>query len=389
MPALTFQLHATDGRARRATVTTRHGPIETPAFMPVGTQGTVKGLTPQMLADAGSECILGNTYHLMLRPGEEAVAALGDLHGFMGWPGPILTDSGGFQVFSLGHRLKMDEDGVTFQSHLDGSPVRLTPERSMAVQNALGADIIMAFDHCPPGDASPEVQADATERTLRWIERCIAGHKRPEDQSLFGIVQGGTDLDARARCAKLMAAHDLPGYALGGLAVGEGFEIMQSVLWATADKLPADRPRYLMGVGYPRDIVEAVAAGMDLFDCVLPARNGRGMMVYTNAGETLRLKNAKFARDAAPIDLRCDCYACRTFSRGAIRHFAMANEMLGPILASLHNIRFYQRLMGDLRDAIAGGRLEEFRHSDPRCRLAPAEQGDRPAHRPVSSQPDA
>ena len=383
MAALTFQVHQTDGRARRGTLTTRHGPMQTPAFMPVGTQGTVKGLTPRMLADAGSECVLGNTYHLMLRPGEDTVAELGDLHGFMAWPGPILTDSGGFQVFSLGHRLKMDEDGVTFQSHLDGSPVRLTPERSMAVQNALGADIIMAFDHCPGGNAPPEVQRDATERTLRWIERCIDGHQRPGDQSLFGIVQGGTDLDERARCAEVLASYDLPGYALGGLAVGEGFEVMKRVLWATADKLPASKPRYLMGVGYPRDIVEAVAAGIDMFDCVLPARNGRGMVVYTAAGETLRLKNAKFARDAGPIDASCDCYACGTFTRGALRHFAMAGEMLGPMMASLHNIRFYQRLMADLRDAIAGGRLEEFRQRDPRCRLAPAEQGDRPPHRSI------
>ena len=276
VPALTFQIHATDGRARCGTVTTRNGSFQTPAFMPVGTQGTVKGLTPRMLAEAGAECILGNTYHLMLRPGEQTVARLGDLHKFMAWPGSILTDSGGFQVFSLVHVSRMDEDGVTFRSHLDGSLVRLTPERSMQVQNDLGADIIMAFDHCPPGDAPVDLQRAAMERTLRWAERCVKAHARADAQSLFGIVQGGTDLGLRARCAAELAGLDLPGYALGGLAVGEGFEAMRAVLAHAAPLLPSEKPRYLMGVGYPRDIVEAVASGVDMFDCVLPTRNGRG-----------------------------------------------------------------------------------------------------------------
>jgi queuine tRNA-ribosyltransferase len=367
---LSFEILARHGDARRARVTTLHGPIETPAFMPVGTQGTVKGVSPDHLADTGAKCLLANTYHLMLRPGEEAVAALGDLHGLMGWDGPILTDSGGFQVFSLAHTGTMDEDGVTFKSHLDGSPVRLTPERSMQVQNKLGADIIMAFDHCPPGDASRDVQIDAMNRTLRWIERCVEAHSRPDEQSLFGIVQGGAELDLRAECAEALARFDLPGYALGGLAVGEGFEAMVRVLRATTTKLPAGKPRYLMGVGYPRDIVEAVSSGVDLFDCVLPARNGRSGVCFT-AGGAIRLKNARFARDAGPIEAGCDCLACRRFSRGAIRHFVMSGEMLGPMLASLHNLHFYGRLLADLRDAIAAGRLGAFVATDPRSRLGP------------------
>ena len=381
MPALTFQTRATDGQARLGTVTTRNGSFETPAFMPVGTQGTIKGLTPDQVAATGAGCILGNTYHLMLRPTAETVAALGGLHAFMAWDGSILTDSGGFQVFSLGHANKIDDDGVTFRSHLDGSLVKLTPEESMRVQNLLGADIIMAFDQCPPGDATPAVQAEATDRTLRWIERCISAHERPDDQSLFGIVQGGNDLEARANCVQRLAGYDLPGYALGGLAVGEGFEQMREVLQHTTGLLPADKPRYLMGVGYPRDIVEAVRHGVDMFDCVLPTRNGRGLVCYTTAGETLRLKNAKCASDKGPIDPDCDCYTCRSFTRGAIRHFYHAGEMLGPILASLHNIAFYGRLMRDLRDAIAAGRLREFCDQDPRSRIAPADAGERRPHR--------
>ena len=359
--------------------------------MPVGTQGTIKGLTPQMVAEAGAECILGNTYHLMLRPGEKTVAKLGDLHRFMAWPGPILTDSGGFQVFSLGDLRDMDEEGVTFKSHLDGSLVRLSPERSMQVQNDLGADIIMMFDHCPPGDSPREVQIDAMERTLRWAQRCVKAHARPEEQSLFGIVQGGTDLELRARCARELVALGLPGYALGGLAVGEGFEAMKAVLQATTPLLPEDKPRYLMGVGYPRDIVEAVVNGVDMFDCVLPTRNGRGLVCFTRDEGMLRLKNAVHAEEEGPIEPGCDCYACRTFTRGAIRHFYLAGEMLGPILASLHNIRFYQRLMADVRRAIEEGRLEEFRRNDPRARIAPQQQGDRPPHRHVprrSAYPD-
>jgi queuine tRNA-ribosyltransferase len=341
--------------------------------MPVGTQGTVKGITPELLASTGAQCILANTYHLHLRPGPEVVAALGDLHRFMGWPGPILTDSGGFQVFSLGHINTIDDSGVRFKSHIDGSEVFLTPEASMRTQNLLGADIIMAFDQCPPGDAPGEVQRVAFERTMKWIERCLKAHERAGEQGLFGIVQGGTDLDLRAECAKRLVGLDLPGYALGGLAVGEGFAAMERVLKATTPLLPEGKPRYLMGVGFPRDIVAGVLAGIDMFDCVMPTRNGRNAYAFTASGP-LRLRNAGLARDTGPMEEGCDCYGCRVFTRGAVRHYFQAGEMLGPILVSLHNVRFYQRLMADLRRAIAEGTLAEFVGTDPRCRLGPASE---------------
>jgi queuine tRNA-ribosyltransferase len=385
-PPVTMQVHQNDGAARRGTITTPHGSFETPAFMPVGTQGTVKGVLPDHLAATGARCVLGNTYHLLLRPTPEVVARLGGLHAFAGWDGPMLTDSGGFQAFSMADTGQMDDDGVTFKSHLDGTKVRMTPESSVVAQNQIGADIIMAFDHCPPGEATIEVQREAAERTRRWLERCVAAHERTDEQALFGIVQGGSDLELRARCVMDVTQFDLPGYALGGLAVGEGFDAMRRVLEATASRMPADRPRYLMGVGYPRDLVEGVANGIDIFDCVLPARNGRGLVVWTHAGETLRLKNAKFADDAGPIDPACDCYACRTFTRGAIRHFYHAGEMLGPMLASLHNLAFYGRLMADLRRAIEAGRLAEFRRDDPRAGIAPADTGDRRPHRHLPSR---
>jgi queuine tRNA-ribosyltransferase len=371
-PPLRYELIATDPatRARLGRVTTRHGVFDTPAFMPVGTQGTVKGILPDHIAATGSQIILGNTYHLMLRPGEQVVADLGDLHRFMSWPGPILTDSGGFQVFSLADINRITDDGVTFKSHVDGSMVHLTPARSMAVQNALGADIIMAFDECPPGDAPREYHVKALQRTLRWAEICVAAHARPDDQSLFGIVQGGTDLELRAHSAERLMALDFPGYAIGGLAVGEGFEGMKKVLAATTPLLPDHKPRYLMGVGFPRDIIEAVAAGVDMFDCVMPTRNGRNAYAFTAAG-AIRLRNSKFIRDPGPVEDGCDCYACRAFSKGAIRHFFFAGEMLGPILVSLHNIRFYQRLMADVRRAIGTGQFDNFRQTDPRCRLGP------------------
>ncbi len=340
--------------------------------MPVGTQGTIKGVLPDHVAATGSRIILANTYHLMLRPGEKVVAELGDLHRFMAWPGPILTDSGGFQVFSLADLNKIADDGVTFKSHIDGSVIHLDAARSMAVQNALGADIIMAFDECPAADAPAEYQQLAVDRTLRWADECLAAHARPGDQSLFGIVQGGADLDLRARCAEALVAKSFPGYAIGGLAVGEGFEAMQRVLNAVAPMLPADKPRYLMGVGFPRDIIAAVAAGVDMFDCVLPTRNGRNAYAFT-AGGALRLRNSQYVRDAGPIEAWCDCYACRHFSRGAIRHFFFAGEMLGPVLVSVHNMRFYQRLMADIRRSIGEGSFESFRAGDPRCRLGPAE----------------
>ena len=369
---LQFNLLAGDSAtaARCGRITTRHGVFDTPAFMPVGTQGTLKGLTPEQIAQTGAQCILANTYHLMLRPGEQVVAELGDLHGFMAWPGPILTDSGGFQVFSLADLNKITDDGVTFKSHVDGSLVQLNPQRSMEVQNALGADIIMAFDECPAADAPAEYHLTAVERTLRWARQCIEHHARPNDQSLFGIVQGGTDLSLREKCAADLTSLNLPGYALGGLAVGEGFEEMQKVLAAIAPMLPPQKPRYLMGVGFPRDIACAVAAGLDMFDCVLPTRNGRNAYAFTSGGP-MRLRNSQYTRDARPIEEGCDCYTCRHFTRGALRHYFFASEMLGPILVSVHNVWFYQRFMADLRLAIRGGNFAQFLVEDPRCQLGP------------------
>ncbi len=370
---LSFELLKTDPttRARLGRVTTRHGAFDTPAFMPVGTQGTIKGVLPDHVAATGAQIILANTYHLMLRPGEQTVAELGDLHRFMAWPGPILTDSGGFQVFSLSDINQITDEGVTFRSHVDGSMVHLDPRRSMEVQNALGADIIMVFDECPDPHKPLEYQRVAVERTLRWAAECQRAHARPREQALFGIVQGGTDEALRARCADELIAMDFPGYAIGGLAVGEGFDAMMRVLHTVTPTLPAHKPRYLMGVGFPRDIVEAVAAGVDMFDCVLPTRNGRNAYAFTASGP-IRLRNSRFARDAGPIEQGCDCYACRTFTRGAIRHYFFAAEMLGPVLVSVHNIRFFQRLMGDIRRAIGEGKFDQFRRTDPRCMLGPS-----------------
>jgi queuine tRNA-ribosyltransferase len=358
--------------ARLGMVHTRHGGFDTPSFMVVGTQGTVKGLTPEHLAATGTQVLLGNTYHLMLRPGPETVAKLGDLHRFMAWPGPILTDSGGFQVFSLADINKITDEGVTFKSHIDGAMHHLTPERSMYVQNHLGADIIMMFDECPDPTKPIEYQQLAVERTLRWAGQCVVAHARKDDQALFGIVQGGTNEQLRQACAQRLIDLDLPGYAVGGCAVGEGFEAMKQVLAFTTPLLPSDKPRYLMGVGFPRDIVAAVASGIDMFDCVLPTRNGRNAFAFTKTG-AIRIRNAKFREDTGPIEEGCDCYACRTFTRGAIRHYFFASEMLGPMLVSVHNVRFFQRLMEDIRRSIAAGTFDEFRRSDPRCLIGPAE----------------
>lgn len=380
--------------ARLGRVSTPHGTFDTPAFMPVGTRGSVKGVPPSMLAETRSQICLANTYHLLLRPGPDAVARLGGLHPFMGWPGPILTDSGGYQAYSMADLNAVDDDGVTFKSIIDGSMVRLTPERATQVQNALGADIIMAFDDCPPsetartggpeegGGAQPTV-ADprlsrasrrdrvrsvgehaerikvANERTIRWLERCAAAHERRSDQALFGIVQGGVDLDARTWSAARVTGVDLPGYAIGGVAVGEGFEHIVRVVRHTAPLLPEGRPRYLMGVGYERDILAAVLSGVDMFDCVLPTRNGRNACAFTPTGP-VRLRNARYADDAGPLDPACDCRACATgpdgtgpFSRAYLRHLFMAEEMLGPTLVSIHNIRHFQRFMGAVRQTIA------------------------------------
>jgi queuine tRNA-ribosyltransferase len=369
--ALGYELLRQDGSARLGRVTTRHGAFDTPAFMPVGTQGSVKGLLPDQVAATGAQIILANTYHLMLRPGEKVVAELGDLHRFMGWAGPILTDSGGYQVFSLADINQITDQGVTFKSHIDGAMVHLDARRSMQVQNDLGADIIMAFDECPDPNKPVEYQRVAVDRTMRWAEECLVAHARKEDQSLFGIVQGGTDPGLRAYCAQRLVAMDFPGYAVGGLAVGEGFEAMKAVLGWVAPLLPAQKPRYLMGVGYPRDIVAAVASGIDMFDCVLPTRNGRNAYAFTAAG-AIRLRNSKFTRDSGPIEADCDCYCCRNFSRGAIRHFFFAGEMLGPVLVSVHNVRFYQRLMAEIRRSIGEGSFLSFSQNDPRCLLGPS-----------------
>lgn len=372
MSALSFELLRNDGPARLGRVTTRHGAFDTPAFMPVGTQGSIKGVLPDQVAATGSQIILANTYHLMLRPGEKTVAELGDLHRFMAWPGPILTDSGGFQVFSLADINQITDQGVTFKSHIDGAMVHLDARRSMQVQNDLGADIIMAFDECPDPNKPIEYQKLAVHRTLRWAGECQLAHARKDDQSLFGIVQGGTDQSLRAYCAEKLIAMDFPGYAVGGLAVGEGFEAMKAVLGWVAPMLPSHKPRYLMGVGFPRDIVAAVAAGIDMFDCVLPTRNGRNAYAFTASG-AIRLRNSKFTRDSGPIEADCDCYCCRNFSRGAIRHFFFAGEMLGPVLVSVHNVRFYQRLMADLRRSIGEGSFLSFLQNDPRCLLGPSD----------------
>ena len=381
---LQFRLIAKDSKshARLGQVTTPHGVFDTPAFMSVGTQGTIKGVLPDHVAATGSQIILANTYHLMLRPGEKVVAELGDLHQFMAWPGPILTDSGGFQVFSLADINKITDDGVTFKSHVDGAVIQLTPARSIQVQNDLGADIIMAFDECPPGDAPPQYHREAVERTLRWAAQCQQTHARPHDQALFAIVQGGSDLKLREQCARQLLAMNFPGYAIGGCAVGEGFDAMRQMLAEVAPMLPDNKPRYLMGVGFPQDIVTAVASGVDMFDCVMPTRNGRNAYAFTAHGP-LRLRNSRLARDSGPIEQGCDCYACRNFTRGAIRHYFFAGEMLGPVLASVHNMRFYQRLMADIRRAIGAGTFEQFSATDPRCSLGPAQMeqnaaGDEP-----------
>jgi queuine tRNA-ribosyltransferase len=394
MPAVTYQLKQKDSEsnARLGVVTTPHGSFDTPAFMPVGTQASVKGLQPKQVDGMGAQIILSNTYHLMLRPGSQLVKQMGGLHKWMRWDKPILTDSGGFQVFSLTDINRIGEDGVTFRSHLDGELIELTPERSMRVQNELGADIIMAFDDCPPSGGirdsgvwdgkerpagmltsqtpNPNAQSLMTrhavaveeyparvklanERTVRWLDRCVKAHGRPDEQGLFGIVQGGTDLMARTWCAQHVTQHDLPGFAIGGVAVGEVFEQIKKVVEHTAPLLPEDRPRYLMGVGYERDILMAVRAGVDMFDCVLPTRNGRNGNAFTPTGQ-IRLKNAAFAEDSGVLDPDCDCPACGGgFTRSYLRHLFMAKEMLGGILVSAHNIRHFQRYLLDIRRAIA------------------------------------
>ena len=356
-----FETLATDAAssARFGRLTTRHGSLETPAFMPVGTLATVKGVTPDQLRATGSRMILANTYHLALRPGDDEVAAMGGLHAFMDWDGPILTDSGGFQVFSLAARAKITENGVAFRSHLDGRLLDLTPERAVRIQENLGADVAMCLDVCPALPASREIVAAAVDRTIRWADRCKEAHTRA-DQALFGIVQGGADEELRARCSEALIALDFDGYAVGGVSVGEDRDQVRRALDVTTHRLPADRPRYLMGVGRAQDILDAVRTGIDLFDCVLPTRNGRNATCQTMLGP-VKLRNAGHRRDPRPIEEGCDCLACTRFSRSYLRHLFIANEMLGPILASLHNLRFLQRLTGRIREAIQGGRFVQLR----------------------------
>ncbi len=347
---------------------TPHGPVETPAFMPVGTQGTVKGLTPDHLLGAGSRMVLANTYHLALRPGEQVVRDLGGLHAFMGWEGPILTDSGGFQAFSMADRRSMSESGFRFKSHLDGSILELTPERAMQIQQDLGADVAMCLDDCPALPATREAIAEAVERTLRWASRCKESHHRA-DQALFGIVQGGSHADLREQCARGLLAIGFDGYAVGGVSVGESREEVRAALAVSTRHLPHDQVRYLMGVGRPQDILDAVAGGIDLFDCVLPTRNGRNANCLTADGP-VKLRNAVHRADPRPIEPGCDCLACSRFSRGYLRHLFLADEMLGPILASLHNLAYLHRLTAQIREAIREGRYAAFRE-ETLARLGP------------------
>ncbi|MDX2116604.1 MAG: tRNA guanosine(34) transglycosylase Tgt [Planctomycetota bacterium] len=406
-----ISMRSSSTRARLGRVTTCHGSFDTPAFMPVGTKGTIKGILPGLVQQTGAQIVLNNTYHLLLRPGPDLVARQGGVHKFMNWCGPILTDSGGYQAYSLAAMNAVDDDGVEFKSIVDGSMIRLTPERATQVQNLLGADIIMAFDDCPPSvdpatevvnqdrlkaavsrDAASTMARSATadaakkpnrkrvydhaarldianERTVRWLQRCKDAHSRPGEQSLFGIVQGGTDLARRSWSVERVCNIELPGYAIGGVAVGETSEQIAHVVRHTAPLMPDAKPRYLMGVGYERDLLAAVLAGVDMFDCVLPTRNGRNANAFTPTGQ-IRLRNAKYAEDPRPMQEDCDCPACKpsgygwqnwtdasgtpgVFSRAYIRHLFMADEMLGPILVTLHNLRHFQRFMADIRATIA------------------------------------
>ena len=356
--SIRFDLLHTDGAARRGRLHTPHGVIDTPIFMPVGTQATVKGLTPEQVAAAGAQIILGNTYHLTLRPGDELIAEMGGLHRFMNWPKPILTDSGGYQVFSLAQTRQITDHGALFRSHIDGALLELTPERAVAIQENLGSDIAMCLDECPPGEGSPEVMRAAVHRTILWAERCRAAHHRT-DQALFAIVQGGTDVSLRAECAAALTALDFPGYALGGFSVGETPAQMVAALAPSAAVLPTHKPRYLMGVGRPQDLLEGIRCGIDLFDCVLPTRNGRNASAFTANGP-LRLRNACHRRDSAPLESDCPCYTCRHFSRAYLHHLFLAKEMLGPTLVSLHNLAYYLRLMSEARQAIEEGRFASF-----------------------------
>ena len=371
-----FKLTASDGAARRGEFVTPHGKVQTPAFMPVGTRATVKGLMPDDVRATGSEIVLGNTYHLMLRPGAERIAALGGLHKFMNWPMPILTDSGGFQVMSLSDLRKVDERAVTFRSHLDGAMVELTPERAIEIQMLLGADIAMQLDECLKLPAKHDEISRAMQLSLRWAERSKRAFEANarDGHALFGIVQGGDDLTLREESARALTAMGFHGYAIGGLAVGEPQDVMLRIVAATAPMLPADRPRYLMGVGTPHDLIEAVARGIDMFDCVLPTRNGRHGMAFTRYG-AINLANARHANDSRPLDAGSPHPVTRTYSRAYLHHLTKANEMLGAVLLSTVNLAYYQALMAGMREAIASARFAEFRDQT----AAQWAQGDLPA----------
>ncbi len=354
-----FALEATSGKARAATLSTLHGEIKTPVFMPVGTVGSVKAMSPNELNDIGAQIILGNTYHLYLRPGHELVRRAGGLHEFISWPKPMLTDSGGFQVMSLSALRKITWEGVRFQSHIDGSYHLFTPESVIGVQEALGADIIMSFDECPPFSSTREYVEKSLKLTLSWAERGLKAFKNHDKQALFGIVQGGVFDDLREKCALKLMEMDFPGYSIGGLAVGESKETMHRVTSFLNDILPSDKPRYLMGVGTPGDLLRNIANGVDMFDCVMPTRNARKGSIFTRYGKMI-IKAARYKEDFRPIDPLCTCYACQSFSRAYIRHLITMNEILGMRLATIHSLHFYQELMRDTRTAILENRFQSF-----------------------------
>ena len=359
MKSVSFTLHAWDALARTGTLSTPRGDIRTPAFMPVGTAATVKAMLPESVRETGADILLGNTYHLMLRPGAERIERLGGLHGFMNWNRPILTDSGGFQVMSLSKLRKLTEDGVTFSSHIDGSKHMLSPETSMEIQRQLGSDIVMAFDECTPFPCTREEAETSMRLSMRWAQRSRDAFGERPGHALFGIQQGGIHEDLRAESAEALRGIGFDGYAVGGLAVGEGQELMFSTLDHCVGHLPEGRPRYLMGVGKPDDLVGAVMRGIDMFDCVLPSRSGRTGQAFTPRG-TVNIRNARHAEDPHPLDETCDCPTCRNYSRAYLHHVERAQEIIGSMLMTWHNLRYYQRLMQEMRDAITGGRMAAF-----------------------------
>lgn len=371
-----FALEATDRScaARAGRLFTDHGEVATPVFMPVGTHAAVRAMTPEQVKATGARIVLANTYHLLLRPGPDLIKKAGGLHAFMAWEGPILTDSGGFQVFSLKHK-EIRPEGVRFRNEIDGSTVMLTPERSIEIQHSLGADIIMAFDECTPYPASRELARRGVENSLAWLERCIAAHGA-STQALFPIVQGSVYPELRAECARSIVRFDSPGYAIGGVSVGEGIEELKRIVSITAPLLPETKPRYLMGVGLPEDLVESVERGIDMFDCVIPTRYARSATLFTRHGR-IRMNHRRYRRDMYPIDTSCDCYACATFTRAYLHHLYAANEILAAILGAIHNVRFYQRLMAEMREAIVAGRFGGWKAGFRAEYREPGERGTR------------